>query len=65
LQYLTRDELDSITDFGRTAAAEIIKDKAPRGQKTAMVVEFQARLVSSGALVEGQPYSFLKVSNAK
>lgn len=65
LEFMTKDELDTITDFSRTAAAEIIKDKAPRGQKTAMVEEFQQRLLSSGALVEGQPYSFLRVASKK
>jgi hypothetical protein len=65
LAYMTDEELAQISEFSRTKAAEIIGEKAPRGQKGAMVDEYKKRLISEGALQEGIPYSFLKVASAK
>jgi hypothetical protein len=44
--------------FGKIEAE--IKDKAPRGQKTAMVEQFAKELEESGAVVKGAPYVFLR-----
>lgn len=65
LRYITEAELLQISEFSRTAAGKIISEKAPRGQKTAMVTEFRQALLDSGALVEGIPYTFLRVASTR
>jgi hypothetical protein len=44
--------------FGKVE--EIIKDKAPRGLKTATLEVFNKELADSGAVIRGQPYTFLR-----
>lgn len=49
--------------FGKVEAC--IKDAAPRGSKKAAIDSFNAELVSEGAVVHGQPYSFLRAISTK
>jgi hypothetical protein len=66
LKYLTQAEFDSAMDdpsFG--AVEELIKDKAPRGQKKAQVEAFQKELKDRGAVRLGDPISFLKAEAEK
>jgi len=49
--------------FGKVEG--FIKDAAPRGSKKAAIETFNAELEAEGALVKGQPYSFLKAVSTK
>lgn len=49
--------------FGRVEG--YIKDAAPRGTKKAAIDDFNTELETEGAIVKGQPYSFLKAVSTK
>lgn len=60
LKYVTQKEYEnacSVT-FGKVESA--IKEKAPRGQKTAAIETFNAELTASGAVKQGAGYTFLR-----
>jgi uncharacterized protein DUF2800 len=62
LQYMTPEQYNALLPqeppFG--PMEEIIKDQAPRGAKKAAVEEFQTKLIESGAVEKGSPYTFLR-----
>ena len=61
LKFVTPAEYDSLLDppgFG--VIEDLIKTKAPRMQKKAALESFKTTLESSGAVVKGRPYCFLK-----
>jgi PD-(D/E)XK nuclease superfamily protein len=62
LKYLSKKEYDALLSkeppFGTLEDA--IKDKAPRGQKTAVLEKFQAEIMECGAVTKGDPYTFLR-----
>lgn len=61
LRYLTENEYVGLTDppgFGKIE--ELIKEKSPRGQKTAALKSFGTELKSSGAVKQDSPYTYLK-----
>ena len=64
-QFITREELEGIAEYGLGKIEDIISDKAPRGTKTAKLDEFKSTLFSTGAMKKGQPYSFLKAVATK
>lgn len=61
-QYLTKEEYDALLSqeppFGTLEQA--VQDKAPRGQKAATLREFQTKIIESGAVTKGDPYTYLK-----
>lgn len=65
LKYVNRDDYEKCLDATFGPIEEIIKEKAPRGSKTAAVKEFQKALEDSGAVVRGDGFAFLKVANSK
>lgn len=65
LRHLTPEEFDSTLESSLGAVEEIVKEKAPRGNKTSAVEDFQTLLEESGAVVRGDPYSFLKAIPTK
>jgi hypothetical protein len=65
LQYLTQAEYDSTLESTFGSLEKIVQDHAPRGQKTALVKEFQAALEDGGAVKKGEPFSFLRAVAAK
>lgn len=60
LTYLTEAEFDSTLESSFGAVEEIIQKKAPRGQKKAMIKEFQDATLASGAVKKGESFSFLR-----
>jgi len=61
LQHLTEAEYEAMVDppaFGKVEKK--ISEKAPRGAKKDTVELFKKALEDSGAVVKGQPYSFLR-----
>lgn len=66
LKYMSSLEYDSLTDPpGFTKLEQLIKDRAPRGQKEGAVKEFAADLIESGAVVRTAPYTFLRAEAPK
>lgn len=65
LHFVTEDELTKATRFAIGDVEEIIKDRAPRGQKKAEVDRFKDLLVESKCVQPGDPYSFLRIAGAK
>lgn len=65
LGYMNAAEFGSTFTPSLTAAEDIIKDHAPRGTKTAKVLEFKEALKNGKAVVTGTPYSFLKAIATK
>lgn len=61
-QYLTKEEYDALLSqeppFG--ALEQAVQDKAKRGQKAATLREFQTKMLESGAVEKGEPYTYLK-----
>lgn len=61
-QYLTKEEyaalLSSEPPFG--ALEDAIQAKAPRGQKTNTLRDFQQKILDTGAVEKGEPYAYLK-----
>lgn len=64
LSYLTDAEFESTIDIGLTKVEKLISAKSPRGQKEATVEAFQEATVQAGAIVQGQPYAFLKAKSS-
>lgn len=64
LSYLTDIEFESTLDIGLTKLEKLISAKSPRGQKEATVEAFQEATVQAGAIVQGQPYAFLKAKSS-
>lgn len=62
LKYISKEEYEALLSkeppFGTLEDA--IKDKAPRGQKTAVLEKFQAEIMECGAVAKGDPYTFLR-----
>lgn len=62
LKYISKKEYEALLSkeppFGTLEDA--IKDKAPRGQKTAVLEKFQAEIMECGAVAKGDPYTFLR-----
>lgn len=65
LRYLTSEEYETTLKASFGAVEDLIKDKAPRGQKSAQVDEFGAALVDIGAVEFGQAYTFLRAATKK
>lgn len=65
LTVLTPEEYDKTLSTTFEAVEKQVSEKAPRGQKTAALEAFQAKLIEDGAVVKGQPYAVLRVSNKK
>lgn len=65
LQYLTPEEYNETLDVSFGAVEEQINDKSPRGQKKATVEKFQAHLLESGAVEQGEEYAFLRAVASK
>lgn len=65
LQYLTEDEYNSALDVSFGAIEDKISEKAARGQKAATVESFKQKLLDSGAVKPGQPYTFLRATPTK
>lgn len=65
LTYLTEAEYNATLEVSLGAVEELIKDKAPRGLKTAHVEQFKKVLEESGATKKGTPYSFLQAKAVK
>lgn len=63
LQFVTEAELERATRFTIGDVEEVIKERAPRGQKKAEVDRFKTALEVSNSVKPGQPYSFLRVSS--
>lgn len=61
LRYVTEAEFQSVSPFPTFGKLEeIVKDKAPRGQKTIKLDEFKAALEAEGAVGKEAPYAFLR-----
>lgn len=64
LHVTEKQYMDACTPgFGKIE--EAISDKAPRGAKKAAVEQFGAELEATGAVIRGQPYTFLKAKADK
>jgi hypothetical protein len=63
LQFVTEAELELATRFTIGDVENVIKERAPRGQKKAEVDRFKTALEASNSVKPGQPYSFLRVSS--
>ena len=59
-EYLTPEQLDAISEVGFGKIETIIKDAAPRNHKKEAVEAFGQKLLDSGAVVRGQPFTYLK-----
>lgn len=60
LTHLTEAEYETTLSITLGAVEKLVSSKAPRGAKTAMLDAFKGELETSGAIVKGQPYCFLK-----
>lgn len=58
--YLTKAELEDLAEYTFGKVEDAISDKAPRGTKTAKLEQFDLDLRAAGAVVDGEPYAFLK-----
>jgi hypothetical protein len=65
LRFLTKEEFDSTLSIEFGGVEEKISEKSPRGQKKATVELFKKALIDSGAVVQGEPYAFLRVTSEK
>lgn len=65
LQYMDSAEYESTLTPSLTAAEEFVSAHAPRGTKTAKILEFKELLEATKAVVKGDPYSFLKAVATK
>lgn len=65
LQHMTPEEYEKTLTPAFGAVEVAIRDKAPRGEKKAAIEAFKAELIAKGAVVVGQPYSFLRAVNSK
>lgn len=63
--YLTEEEYMRCCTVVFGSVEEIISDRAPRGSKKAAIEEFNAKLLNSGAVKKGDPYTFLKSVSEK
>jgi hypothetical protein len=60
LKHITEKQYQDACTVTFGKVEEIIKDKAPRGLKTATLEVFNKELTDSGAVIRGQPYTFLR-----
>lgn len=65
LKRITTEEYETTLTPGFGAVEKLISAKAERGNKKATIEEFKKELIDSGAVVVGQPYSFLQVVSSK
>lgn len=65
LQYMDSAEYETTLTPSLTAAEEFVSAHAPRGTKTAKILEFKELLEATKAVVKGDPYSFLKAVATK
>lgn len=65
LHYLTEAELSPLASYTFGSVEEKIKEKAPRGTKKSTIEEYQEKLIQSGAVVRGDPYTFLRAVSTK
>lgn len=65
LSYLTPEQVVALKELGLTKTEKAISAKAARGQKTAVLEEFRARLDESGAIGREDEKIFLKQIAAK
>jgi len=65
LEYLTESEYTETLAVSLGAVEEKISEKAPRGNKASTVEAFKQRLLDTGAVELGLPYSFLKATSTK
>jgi len=66
LQYLTQAEYDAIAPVpGFGVVEDLVKEKSPRGSKKAAIETFQKQLIDSGAVTQGESYSFLRAAAQK
>lgn len=59
LRHILQVDLEGAAEYGFGVIEELINDKAPRGMKKAAVEAFKKELEDEGAVVKGQPYTFL------
>jgi hypothetical protein len=65
LEYVSEEELAKAADYTFTAVETAISEKTVRGKKEATVKEFQQKLVESGAVQPGEPFTFLRNKSEK
>lgn len=65
LTYLTEQEYEGTLTAVLGEIEGLVSEKAPRGQKTNMVKDFQKKLLDCGAVKKGEPFSFLCQSAGK
>jgi Protein of unknown function (DUF2800) len=65
LGYLTEKELAPLAKYTFGSVEEAIALNAPRGSKKSTVEEFQSKLIETGAVKLGDPYSYLKATSEK
>lgn len=62
LRFMTPEAYAETLEPTLGAVEKKIADAAPRGNKTAVVDAFKGELVESGAVTQGEPFSFLKAA---
>jgi hypothetical protein len=60
LRYITQAQYEAACSVTFGKVEEAIKDKAPRGQKKAMIEQFNSELTNTGAIKQNDPYTFLR-----
>lgn len=65
LKHLTEEELRATASYAITKVEEIVNDKAPRGSKKALVESFKHEAVESGAVKQGERFTYLKATSVE
>jgi len=60
LRHMAPEAYDATLEPTLGAVEKVVSDAAPRGSKKVIVKAFQQELLDGGAVVQGDPYSFLK-----